>query len=161
MSQFDFDHWSALARRDPEGFFRARRAEIERYIAAQPPEAAAKLREMQQRIDCNRAHAGCPMKALACLVGMIQERLRLLRVQSGLLARAAEKLSEEVKALSEPRAAPQAARPPVAPPVVLSAPGIGAASPVRSAARAPGVERRRAQQPPWPHPVDRRKSAAR
>jgi len=103
MAKFDFDHWSELARRDPDGFFRARSMEIERFIAAHPPEVARRLREIQQRIDCSRVHAGSPMKALAALVAMIQDRLRLLRIQSELLARATGRLREEVAGLEDRR----------------------------------------------------------
>jgi len=103
MAKFDFDHWSELARRDPDGFFRARSMEIERFIAAHPPEVARRLREIQQRIDCSRVHAGSPMKALAALVAMMQDRLRLLRIQSDLLARATGRLRDEVAALEDRR----------------------------------------------------------
>ena len=115
MGKFDFDHWSELARRDPDGFFRARRMEIERFISAHPPEAARRLQEIQQRIDCSRAHAGSPMKALAALVAMMQDRLRLLRIQSELLVRASGRLREEVAALEERRCPGASAATPAAP----------------------------------------------
>lgn len=143
MGKFDFDHWSQLARRDPEAFFRARSIEIERFIAAHPPEVSAKLRQMQHRIDCSRAHAGCPAKALTALMGMIQERLRLLRAQTQLLERASGRLSDEVTALVQRR--PRAATARCAPP----------------SATQPTVERRRSHQAGERHGVERRKSAMR
>ena len=120
MGRFDFDHWSELARRDPEGFFRARSIEIERFISAHPPEAARRLHEIQQRIDCSRAHAGSPMKALAALVAMMQDRLRLLRIQSELLLRASGRLRDEVAALEERRCPHDAATSKPALPVVAA-----------------------------------------
>ncbi len=114
MGKFDFDHWSQLARRDPEAFFRARKTEIERFISAHPPEVARRLHEIQQRIDCTRIHAGSPMKALGALVAMMQDRLRLLRIQSELLARSTARLRDEMATLTGEEAdrMPPAARPP-------------------------------------------------
>lgn len=144
MGKFDFDHWSDLAQRDPDAFFKARAAEIERFIAAHPPEVSARLRQMQHRIDCSRAHAGCPMKALTALVGMIQERLRLLRAQTQLLERASGRLSEEMTALAQRRGR-----------------GAPSRSSCGTAAAAPRIERRRSLQSTPRHGVERRNSATR
>ena len=89
---FDFDRWSELARQDPEAFFKARSEEIERFIGSREPAERKRLRDMQRRIDCTRAKAGSPAKALRCLAFMMQERLILLNQQSEALQQSTRKL---------------------------------------------------------------------
>jgi uncharacterized protein DUF3135 len=79
MADFDFEYWSELAEQDPGAFFRARRQAIDEMIAAHPPAQRERLQEMQGRIDCMRASAGCPAQAVGSLCVMIQERLSALR----------------------------------------------------------------------------------
>ena len=81
MGDFDFNYWHALAERDPEGFFRARSQAIEQLIDSHAPAERARLRQLQRRIDCIRASAGCPTRAVVRLGAMIHERLSILQRQ--------------------------------------------------------------------------------
>ncbi|NMG74484.1 DUF3135 domain-containing protein [Aromatoleum diolicum] len=96
MSEFDFDRWRELAERDPEAFFRARRRAIEHLIDSYPPGRREYLRDMQRHIDCVRACAGTPVKALHCLAAMMQDRLVALQHQNELLRGLAVKLRHSV-----------------------------------------------------------------
>lgn len=82
MADFDFGYWSSLAERDPEEFFRARSEAIEQFIAARPAIERGRLRELQGRIDCIRASAGGPIRAVGVLCAMMRERLALLELQN-------------------------------------------------------------------------------
>lgn len=95
MAGFDFGHWSSLAKRDPEAFFRARSEAIEQFIAAHPAAERDRLWELQRRIDCVRASAGSPLRATGVLCEMMRERLELLQRQCEQL----RALAEESKAV--------------------------------------------------------------
>ena len=60
---FDFDHWLALARDDPEAFEVERRALIEALILRAAPDRQRRLRGLQFRIDMERRRARTPMAA--------------------------------------------------------------------------------------------------
>lgn len=60
----DFDDWSSLARRDPEGFETRRRALLDSFIRAQPIERRHRLHCLQWRVDRIREGASTPL--LAC-----------------------------------------------------------------------------------------------
>ena len=78
---FDFDHWSQLARQDPAAFFAERELMINAFISSAPPEHQEMLREMQRMIDGTRAEAGTPMKAVRQMMGMMADRLDAMRGQ--------------------------------------------------------------------------------
>lgn len=82
MSEFDFDQWCALAKSDPQAFFAARERELEALIGSAPAALQGKLWDLQHCIDCERARAGTPMRALHCLTAMMQERLEALDQQN-------------------------------------------------------------------------------
>lgn len=103
MADFDFDHWSRLAQGDPVAFFRARRTAIERFISSHPPGQARRLRDMQRFIDCVRATAGSPLRATEGLIGMMEDRLAVLRRQSAELDAAARGLRQAVGQISRIR----------------------------------------------------------
>jgi len=50
-SRIDFDHWSQLARTDPESFERQRSALLDACIARAPQSHQERLRRLQWRID--------------------------------------------------------------------------------------------------------------
>ena len=76
--EFDFDQWRELAERDPAAFFAARRALLERFIAAAPARLSQDLRNLQSAVDCYRAEAGSPDLAAERLMGMLFEHLSAL-----------------------------------------------------------------------------------
>lgn len=82
MTDFDFDHWCALAQRDPRAFFEARQREVEQFIESAPSSLRGRLWDLQRCIDCERARAGTPMRAVRCLTVMMQERLEELDRQN-------------------------------------------------------------------------------
>jgi hypothetical protein len=79
VSDFDFDHWASLARRDPPAFFRARERAIMRFINAHPEPQAARLREIQNHIDCLRAVCASPAQATRQLTAMLEDHLLALQ----------------------------------------------------------------------------------
>lgn len=93
MSDFEFDRWCELAQTDPEAFFRARTGAIDSLIESRPERERERLRAMQQCIDCERACAGSPAKALQLMLFMIYERLIVLQRQSEALRVLAAKAS--------------------------------------------------------------------
>ena len=48
---FDFEHWAALARTDPQGFEAERAAVVEAAIRRAPRDRQRRLRGLQRRID--------------------------------------------------------------------------------------------------------------
>ena len=85
----DFDEWSQLANRDPEGFERRREALIEDFLRRQHPHRRERLRRLQWRIDRERERSGSPLGACLRLsdlmwdsfagAGGLLEQLRALR----------------------------------------------------------------------------------
>lgn len=90
MTDFDFDHWCALAQHDPQAFFEAREREVQQFIDGAPSSLRGRLWDLQHCIDCERARAGTPMRAVRCLTVMMQERLEEL-----------DRHNRELRALSE------------------------------------------------------------
>ncbi len=72
---FDFDHWSRLAKEDPEDFEAQRRAVVERAIARAPAHAQARLRRLQWKLDQIRATSGTPMAACLQMQRLMWERI--------------------------------------------------------------------------------------
>jgi len=64
--EFDFSHWSRLARQDPPEFERQRQLAIDELIDRLPQHRRLRLQRLQWRIDQVRRRAGTPMAA--CLV---------------------------------------------------------------------------------------------
>ncbi|GAB4177169.1 MAG: hypothetical protein OHK0026_17580 [Rhodocyclaceae bacterium] len=85
---FDFESWTALARRDPQAFFRARERAIADFIDAHPG-SRERLLALQARIDELRAVAGTPDAALRGILGLASEHLRALARQVRVLSEAA------------------------------------------------------------------------
>jgi len=80
VSDFDFDHWANLARRDPPAYFRARERAIMRFIDGHPEAQAARLREVQAHIDCVRVVCVSPHHATRQLAVMLEEHLQALQL---------------------------------------------------------------------------------
>lgn len=93
---FDFDHWSQLARRDPAAFFAAREKLIADFIASVPVEHRESLRSMQAMIDATRAEAGSPMNAVRRMMGMMADHLDAMRGQLVELQSETGKLTESL-----------------------------------------------------------------
>lgn len=64
-TRFDFDHWAALAREDPEGFESARQQAIESAIGRTRTDRQQRLRRLQWKLDQIRQLSHTPL--LACL----------------------------------------------------------------------------------------------
>jgi hypothetical protein len=69
--KFDFDQWAALARDDPAGFERQRRARVDALILRALPEQRRRLRGLQFRIDMERRRARTPMAACVRLQSLM------------------------------------------------------------------------------------------
>ncbi|MDB5800309.1 MAG: hypothetical protein JWL63_1248 [Rhodocyclales bacterium] len=95
-TNFDFDHWSQLAKSDPAAFFAAREQAINAFIAAAPSVHREELRELQRMIDGTRAEAGTPMKAVRQIMGMVADRLELMQGQLHQLREESEELVEQI-----------------------------------------------------------------
>ncbi|HSD38812.1 MAG TPA: DUF3135 domain-containing protein [Rhodocyclaceae bacterium] len=100
-TNFDFDHWSQLARQDPAVFFAERELMINAFISSAPPEHHEMLREMQRMIDGTRAEAGTPMKAVRQMMGMMADRLDAMRGQLQQLREESEELVDHVSRIQQ------------------------------------------------------------
>ena len=89
---FDFDYWSALARRDPAAFFAERAQMIEAFIASVPPEHRENLRDLQALIDATRLESGTPIQAVRKMMGMLGDHLGALQGQLTELRKESDKL---------------------------------------------------------------------
>ena len=72
---FDFDQWSSLAARDPDGFERRRTALLDALISRAPAHRQASLRRLQWRIDSERRRCGSDLGACLKLSGMMWDRV--------------------------------------------------------------------------------------
>ena len=61
--EFDFDHWAALARDDPERFEALRRDCVDEIIQQSAPRHRQRMRGIQFRIDMERRRSSTPMGA--------------------------------------------------------------------------------------------------
>lgn len=75
-STFDFDHWSELASRDPEGFEARRRETIEAAIRQAPARTQARLRRLQWKLDQIRRTSGTPLAACIRMHNMMWDSLQ-------------------------------------------------------------------------------------
>ncbi|HCX34770.1 MAG TPA: hypothetical protein DHV08_15290 [Rhodocyclaceae bacterium] len=115
VSSFDFDHWSELARRDPQAFFRCRERAIAAYIDAHPG-SRERLAALQARIDELRAVAGTPAQALRGIFALLDEQLRALAREARELARENAHLRTAAAARASGAAGAGRAAPETAPP---------------------------------------------
>ena len=72
-TRIDFDHWSALASSDPEGFETQRAELLERVIARAPAHRQRRLRGLQWKLDQVRCTAKTPMAACVRMNEMMWE----------------------------------------------------------------------------------------
>ncbi len=69
---FDFDRWRKLAQEDPEGFERARKAVIERFLQGIDDERLrARMERLQWRVEQERARSDNPMGACIRIYNMM------------------------------------------------------------------------------------------
>jgi len=73
LERLDFDHWSRLAKEDPNEFERMRLAAIEEVISNAPKEQQQRLRGLQWRIDQERRLAKTPLGACIRISRMMWE----------------------------------------------------------------------------------------
>ena len=92
MSDFDFDAWANLARRNPGAYFRARERYLARVIDSYPPGQAERMRQFQGQIDSLRANAGSPLRATREMMGMMSDRLEAMCARLVALRRAANEM---------------------------------------------------------------------
>lgn len=102
VSEFDFERWAELARRDPRAYYRARERAIRTFIDAHPAVQAERLLELQARIDGLRALAGNPGQATRELTDQLQEHLEALEVALGRLESLAGKLASRLREPGSP-----------------------------------------------------------
>ncbi|HEX5127983.1 MAG TPA: DUF3135 domain-containing protein [Rhodocyclaceae bacterium] len=81
LDHFDFDYWSALAKRDPAAFFAARQQLIDEFIDAAPVQHRQALRVLQDMIDGARAEACSPLHATRQMMSMIGDHLQAMQAQ--------------------------------------------------------------------------------
>lgn len=87
----DFDDWSQLAARDPDGFERRRSEVLEEFIQQAPENRRLRLRRLQWRIDRARERAPTPLAACVKISQMMWDSLAgddgLLEAMEGLRGR--------------------------------------------------------------------------
>jgi len=74
-SNFDFDEWLELSRRDPESFEVRRLQSIEELINSAPEERQHRLRCLQWKIDRVRDKMATPMAACVAISDMMWDSL--------------------------------------------------------------------------------------
>lgn len=72
---FNFDQWSALAKRNPEEFEAKRQALIEQFISETPQHLQQRLRSLQWRVDMERARAKNANSACVNIYRMMWNRV--------------------------------------------------------------------------------------
>ncbi|WJW75696.1 DUF3135 domain-containing protein [Thiohalobacter sp. IOR34] len=72
---FDFDHWSKLARSDPEQFEARRAAVIEAAIRRAPKRNQTRLRRLQWKLDQVRKTSATPLAACIRMNEMMWDRI--------------------------------------------------------------------------------------
>lgn len=99
QTAFDFDHWAALARENPDEFEARRCALIEDAIQRAPERAHLRLRRMQWKLDAIRDTAGSPLGACIRMHELMWDRVAgeggLLQVLQGLHGDAPGELPEK------------------------------------------------------------------
>lgn len=74
-SNFDFDEWLELSKRDPESFESRRLQEIEELISSAPEDKQHRLRCLQWKIDRVRDKMTTPMAACVAISDMMWDSL--------------------------------------------------------------------------------------
>ncbi|MEQ8230383.1 MAG: DUF3135 domain-containing protein [Gammaproteobacteria bacterium] len=72
---FEFDHWAALARNDPQAFERARRDVLESLIESAPQDTRRRLTGLQWQIDRMRHSADTPLAACVRISSMMWDKV--------------------------------------------------------------------------------------
>lgn len=72
-SEFDFNHWSSLAQKDPVEFENQRQDAIDNMIEQAPAHKRTRLRRLQWKIDQARKLSGSPMAACIKLSNLMWE----------------------------------------------------------------------------------------
>lgn len=75
ISTFDVEEWMHLWETDPQGAENRRQQEIEQLIMSAPEEKRQKLRQLQWRIDMERARHDNPMGRCIALYTMLTDHL--------------------------------------------------------------------------------------
>ena len=78
LSNIDFDHWSEIARTDPETFEAMRTEIINDCIDNAPRNRQQRLRGLQWQIDCLRAQSSNPLSACIKISQMMWDTLQQL-----------------------------------------------------------------------------------
>lgn len=97
MAQIDFDHWCNLARTRPELYFREREQVIGRFIDSHPPAQAARLWDLQLKIDGARAIAGSPLRATRLMITMMEDNLGALHANFLILQHETEAVARLIR----------------------------------------------------------------
>jgi len=77
-SHINFDHWSEIAKTDPETFEAMRAEVINTFIDNAPLDSQPRLRGLQWQIDCLRARSTNPLSACIKISQMMWETLQQL-----------------------------------------------------------------------------------
>ena len=72
---FDFDHWAALARDDPDRFEELRRDCVDALIERSGPRQRQRLRGIQFRIDMERRRSTSPMGACVRIQSLMWDKV--------------------------------------------------------------------------------------
>lgn len=75
MTNFDFDEWAELYRRDPELFEQRRKDLLEAAVSCARPELQPRLRGLQWQLDAERAKAKTPMGACVRMNQLMMRKL--------------------------------------------------------------------------------------
>ena len=78
LSAINFDHWSEIAKTDPETFEAMRIEVINAFIDSAPLSSQPRLRGLQWQIDCLRARSSNPLSACIKISQMMWETLQQL-----------------------------------------------------------------------------------
>ena len=78
LNNIDFDHWSKIARTDPETFEAMRTEVINTCIDSAPLERQQRLRGLQWQIDCLRAQSSNPLSACIKISRMMWDTMQQL-----------------------------------------------------------------------------------
>jgi len=78
LDNIDFDHWSEVARTDPDMFETMRSEVIAACIDSAPRDRQQRLRGLQWQIDCLRAQSSNPLSACIKISRMMWDTLQQL-----------------------------------------------------------------------------------
>ncbi|VAX12100.1 hypothetical protein MNBD_GAMMA24-323 [hydrothermal vent metagenome] len=78
FGNIDFDHWSEIARTDPETFEAMRTKIIRSCIDSAPQDQQQRMRGLQWQVDCLRAQSRNPLSACLKISRMMWDTLQKL-----------------------------------------------------------------------------------